>query len=388
MPELTRSKIVILSIVGLVMAAYLVVCAPYSIDKSQDIVIKKLSGLSGLVEKEGVLRFDAGKKILALAQSPSHSDIASNVRKVGVTLQVAAVKEMKHPKLKEAGGKLDKAAGAILAEAASLSAGDPVRVEFLKEKGMALASAGQKMIKKSARLMKMVSLRMYITSYWRGLEVFGGLCLLLTIYGLRRREKWAFPTMVTILALAPVGGLYISLAGAVFFKEPAGFIPFGISLVAFWIAVACGQNSLKDRIIYLVVLTLLGMIGTDAFSFAEHGIRGILAMPYAATVTDPAQAILRYGGPIAFYTVIAVFIAIYKIAAKSPAGWWFAVQAGLGIMAVGFPVDYLRQKDSFLIFGLSLSTYFIGALLGLILVVILLLPYFKKELLPSPVAKA
>ena len=225
---------------------------------------------------------------------------------------------------------------------------------------------------------------MYITSYWRGLEVFGGLFLLLTVYALYRREKWAFPAMVTIMALAPIGGFYISLAGAVFFKEPAGFITFGVSLVAFWAVIAIGQDNIKDSIVYLIVLTLLGMIGTDAFSFAEHGIRGILDMPYAATVTDPAQAILRYGGPIAFYTTIAVFIAIYKLAAKSPAGWWFATQASLGIMAVGFPIDYLRQKDSFFIFGLSLSTYFFGAMLGLTLLVILLLPYFKKELLPAP----
>ena len=76
-------------------------------------------------------------------------------------------------------------------------------------------------------------------------------------------------------------------------------------------------------------------------------------------------------------------VAIYKLAAKSPAGWWFATQASLGIMVVGFPIDYLRQKDSFFIFGLTLSTYFCGAMLGLILLVVLLLPYFKKELLPT-----
>lgn len=384
MQELTKSKVTILSIIGLAMAVYLVAFAPYSIDKSQDVVIKKLSGLSGLVEKEGDLRLDAGKKLLALAQKPDRADMAAEVKQVGTVLQAAATREMNHPKLKGPGAKLDKAAGAILKEAASLSAGDPVRADFLKEKGGALAGAGKGMIKKSERLMKMVSLRMYISSYWRGLEVFGGLFLLLTVYALYRKEKWAFPTMVTILALAPVGGFYISLAGAVFFKEAAGFIPFGVGLAAFWAVVAIGQDNIKDTIVYLVVLTLLGMIGTDAFSFAEHGIRGILAMPYAATATDPAQAILRYGGPIALYTVIAVFFAIYKLAAKSPAGWWFAVQAGLGIMAVGFPIDWLRHKDSFLIFGLSLSTYFIGALLGLILLVILLLPYFKKELLPAP----
>ncbi len=384
MQELTKSKVTMLSIIGLAMAVYLVAFAPYAIDKSQDVVIKKLSGLSGFVEKEGALRLDAGKTLLILAQNPQRSDMAAELKQVGTLLQAAAAKELKNPKLKGAGAKLDKAAGAILKEAEALSAGEVVKTEFLKEKGGALAGAGMGMIKKSERLMKMVSLRMYISSYWRGLEVFGGLFLLLIVYALYRREKWAFPTMVTIMALAPVGGFYISLAGAVFFKEAAGFMPFGISLVAFWAVVAIGQDNIKNIIVYLVVLTLLGMIGTDAFSFAEHGIRGILAMPYAATATDPAQAILRYGGPIALYTVIAVFFAIYKLAAKSPAGWWFAVQAGLGIMVVGFPIDWLRHKDSFLIFGLSLSTYLIGALLGLVLVILLLLPWFKNVLLPAP----
>ncbi len=384
MQELAKVKVTTLSIIGLVMAVYLVIFAPYSIDKAQDVVIKKLSGLSGLLEKEGTLRLDAGKRLLVLSQKPDRADLAVEIKQVGTALQTAAAKEMKHPKLKGPGAILDKAAGAILKEAASLSTGEPVRVEFLKEKGGALTAAGRGMIKKGERLIKMVSLRMYISSYWRGLEVFGGLFLLLIIYALYRKEQWAFPAMVTIMALAPIGGFYISLAGAVFFKEPAGFIPFGIGLLAFWAVIATGYDNIKDKIVYLVVLTLLGMIGTDAFSFAEHGIRGILDMPYAATVTDPAQAILRYGGPIAFYTTIAVFIAIYKLAARSPVGWWFATQASLGIMVVGFPIDYLRQKDSFPIFGLSLSTYFVGAMLGLILLVILLLPYFKKELLPDP----
>ena len=93
MQELTKSKLIILSVIGLAMAVYLAVFAPYSIDKSQDIVIKKLSGFSELVEKE----------------------------------------------------------------AASLSAGEPVKVEFLKDKGGALAGAGKGMIKKSERLMNLRS---------------------------------------------------------------------------------------------------------------------------------------------------------------------------------------------------------------------------------------
>jgi len=130
-------------------------------------------------------------------------------------------------------------------------------------------------------------------------------------------------------------------------------------------------------------MTLLGMVGTDAFSFAEHGIRGILAMPYAATVTDPAQAILRFSGPIALYTLISVLVAIYKLAARQGAGWWFAVMSALGIMTVGFPVDWLRHKDSFFFLGMSTSTYMFGGIIGLILLILVFVPYFKTEVLPE-----
>lgn len=381
MREFSGSRSLVLSVIGVLMGVYLVAGAPFSIDKAQNVVITKLSGLSGFVGKEGELRVDAGKKLLALAAAPGQADLAGALGRVAGNLGQGAEAELKNPKTREAGEKLRDAAGALAKESEQVAGGQAARADFLKEKGAALVEDGKKMQGKSARLMQQVGLRMYVTSYWRGLEVFGGLLLLLTVFGLQRREAWAYPTMVTILALAPIGGLYISLAGAVFFKEPAGFIPFGISLVAFWAAVCTGYEQKSDKMLYLGVMTLLGMIGTDAVSFAEHGIRGILDMPHAATAKDPAQAILRYAGPVALYTAITVLAAIYTLAAGRAAGWWLAALASLGIMTVGFPVDWLRHKDSFMFFGLSLSTYQFGALLGLILLVLLCLPAVRARLL-------
>lgn len=387
MREFSGSRALVLSVIGVLMGVYLVAGAPFSIDKAQNVVITKLSGLSGFVGKEGELRVDAGKKLIALAGTPALADLAGAVGRVAEGLSQGAEAELKNPKTKEAGEKLRDAAGALRKESEQLAGGQAARPDFLKEKGAALVEAGKMMQGKSARLMQQVGLRMYVTSYWRGLEVFGGLLLLLAVFGLRRNEPWAYPTMVTVLALAPIGGLYISLAGAVFFKEPAGFIPFGVSLLAFWAVVCAGQEQTRDKIIYLGVMTLLGMIGTDAVSFAEHGIRGILDMPHAATAKDPAQAILRYSGPVSLYTSLAVLAAIYTLAAGRAAGWWLSVLAGLGIMVVGFPVDYLRHKDSFMFFGLSLSTYQFGALLGLILLVVLWLPAVRARLLPAAPAR-
>ena len=383
MRELQQSKVTIISIIAIVMAVYFIFSAPFSIDKSQNIVIKKLSGLSGFVEKEGNLRIDAGKKLLALSKRPAKFDMGSELNDLSSTLTAAAGKELKNPKLKGAGEILSKASAAIGGQAKAIADGGEADLKLLAAKGQALIAGGNKMVKKSARLIKMVSLRMYITSYWRGLMVFGGFLLLLAVYGLRRKESWAFPAIVTVLALAPIGGFYISLAGAVFFGVAAGFVPFGIGLAAFWAVLFVGLETTKERIVYLTIMTLLGMVGTDVFSFAEHGIRGILAMPYSATVSDPAQAILRFSGPIALFSTITVLVAIYKLAARQAGGWWFATMSAMGIITVGFPVDWLRHKDSFFFLGMSTSTYMFGGILGIILLILLFVPYFKKELLPE-----
>lgn len=380
MVELSKSKVNIISGIAILMAVYFIFCVPLRFDESQNIVIKKLSGLSGFVEKEGQLRIDAGKKLIDLSKTPENANAPRDLKIIAETILAGAKKELKNPKLKGAGEKLQKAGTALLKLSETTGS---LNTKLLNEKAQGLLAAGTKMTKKSARLMKMVSLRMYLSSYWKGLVVFGGLILILLVFAMRRNEPWAFPSMVTILSLPSIGGFYISLAGAVFFGVAAGFVPFVIGLIFFWAVVLIGFDSTKEKIIYFIVFTLLGMIGTDAFSFAEHGIRGILAMPYAATATDPAQSILRFSGPIALLTLIAVLTAIYKLAARKPIGWYFAMLSGMGIITLGFPVDWLRPKDSFFIFGLKLSTYFFGGVLGLILVVILLLPYFKRELLPE-----
>ncbi len=383
MGELKQSKVTIISIIAIIMAVYFIFSAPFSIDKSQNIVIKKLSGLSGFVEKEGTLRIDAGKKLLTLSAMPAKFDMGSELNALSSTLTAAAGKELNNPKLKGAGAILSKVTAAIDGQAKTIADGGEADLKMLSAKGQALIAGGNKMVKKSARLMKMVALRMYISSYWRGLMVFGGFLLLLAVYALRRKESWAFPAIVTVLALAPIGGFYISLAGAVFFGVAAGFVPFAIGLVAFWIVLFIGLETTKERIVYLSIMTLLGMVGTDVFSFAEHGIRGILAMPYAATVTNPAQAILRFSGPIALFSVITVLVAVYKLAARQAGGWWFATISAMGIIAVGFPVDWLRHKDSFFFLGMSTSTYMFGGLLGILLLILLFVPYFKRELLPE-----
>ncbi len=229
------------------------------------------------------------------------------------------------------------------------------------------------------------SLRMYISSTWRSVEVVAGVVLVVTAYALYLGKKWAFPVALISLGTLPIGSFYISLAYMVKTKSYApAMTTFIVGLLAFWALIILGKQG-KERWALFVPLTLMGMIGTQAFSFAEHGLRGLYEAGKTASIADPTVAILRYSGPIMGMVVIMLFVAIYQMAANKESGWWLGLVIGLSMAVGAIPVHFARPKASMSLPGAEAtifnSTYLLGGILGLILVVVLLVPFFKNQLM-------
>jgi len=228
------------------------------------------------------------------------------------------------------------------------------------------------------------SLRMYISSTWRGIEVVAGIVLLVMAYAMSKGKKWAYPIALTSFATLPIGSFYISLAYMVKTRSYApAFTCFIVGLLAFWAYIILEKKG-KEMWGMLIPMTLLGMVGTQSFAFAEHGLRGLWSAGKTASLTDPAVAILRYSGPIMAIVVFLVFAAIYKMAEGKEAGWWIALVAGLSMAIGAYPVHFARPKASIVLPGTAApsiftSTYFLGSTLGVLLVIVLLLPYFKNQ---------
>ncbi len=227
------------------------------------------------------------------------------------------------------------------------------------------------------------SLRMYVSSTWRGVEVVAGVVLLVSAYALMQGKKWAFPVALTSMATLPIGSFYISLAYLVKTKSYApAFTTFIVGLLAFWAFIFLTKSG-KEAWGLFVPLTLLGMMGTQAFSFAEHGLRGLWGAGKTASITDPSVAILRFSGPIMAMVVAMIFVVIFKLASGKESGWWLGLVTGLSMAIGAIPVHFARPKASMSMPGAEASifnsTYLLGGVLGLILVVVLLVPYFKNQ---------
>ena len=105
---------------------------------------------------------------------------------------------------------------------------------------------------------------------------------------------------------------------------------------------------------------------------------------YSAALLNPSVSILRHTGP-EMLIIILVLYAIWALAERKESGWWVALIAGLLIAMASFPVHYLRPSASLvpadtLEATIFTSAYWMAGAQGIILAVLLLIPFFKNRL--------
>jgi hypothetical protein len=229
--------------------------------------------------------------------------------------------------------------------------------------------------------------RLWIGVLYSGIEMLAALGLIATSYALYAGKKGAWPMAMMLLSIPAIGNFYIGLGWLENLKEfPPVYTTFMLSLVAFWAVLLLKENDRETKIALFSVFTLLGMIGAQAFTFFPHALRVILK-DYEAALLEPESAVLRHTGSLMLIVVILAPIAIWLLAKRKESGWWLALMAGLMIAVASFPAHYIRpasaslvSADSGLDASIFTSAYWIAGAQGVILVVVLLIPFFKKRL--------
>lgn len=227
--------------------------------------------------------------------------------------------------------------------------------------------------------------RLYVGALYSGIEMLVGLTLIVITPALYKGKSWAWPVALLLLSIPAICNFYIGLGWLENLKAiPPAYITFLLSLLAFWAVILLKENDRKTKIVLFVVLTLLGMIGAQAFTFFPHALR-VIMKDYSAALLNPSVAVLRRTGPLMFITVILSVLAILKIAQQKESGWYLAMLSGLLIAVASFPVHFLRPSASLvpadtLEATIFTSAYFMAGAQGVILVVLLLIPFFKDRL--------
>ncbi len=227
--------------------------------------------------------------------------------------------------------------------------------------------------------------RLYVGSIYSGIEILVGLALISISAALYSGKKWAWPMAMLLLSIPAMVNGYIGLGWLENLKRfPPAYTTFFLSLVAFWVMLLLKKNDGKTKTVLFVIFTLLGVLGAQGFMLFPHALRVILKSP-ANALTDPAAAVLLRTGPLMFFVVIFAGLAIYKLAQRKESGWYFALLTGLMMIIGAFPAHYARPLVASLVpkgtmaASVFTSTYWMAGAQAVILVILLLIPFFKSR---------
>ena len=131
--------------------------------------------------------------------------------------------------------------------------------------------------------------RLYVGSFYSGIEMLVGLALVIVAYPLYVGKKWAWSTAMLLVSIPAMVNGYIGLGWLENLKKfPPAYITFFLSLAVFWIFLFLKKNDKKVKNAMFWVFTLLGMLGAQGFMLFPHALRVILKSP-ADSVIESGQ---------------------------------------------------------------------------------------------------
>ena len=216
--------------------------------------------------------------------------------------------------------------------------------------------------------------RLYVGSFYSGVEMLVGLALVAISYALFTEKKWAWPVAMVLLSIPAMVNGYIGLGWLENLKMfPPAYITFFLSLAGFWALLFLSENDKKAKSLMFWVFTLLGMLGAQGFMLFPHALRVILKSP-ADAMLNPANGVLLRTGPIMFLVVILAGAAVWKLSQRKESGWYMALLTGLMMVFGAFPAHYARPLVASLVpkgtlaASVFTSTYWMAGAQGVILV--------------------
>lgn len=231
---------------------------------------------------------------------------------------------------------------------------------------------------------------------WVALFVFAGATLVMIANDVRVDKKWARPLSLMLLAIPSIGGLTMTIPWMVLVmtdalgnKNPdAGMSPaLAITLtglVAYYIVLLTEKADRNTKIAQIVVFTALGVVGGFVWMNAQHGVRYFNAAPmYLRALSSGSNPELFYGGYVNYLAVLLFVPAIGLLAARKESGWYLAMIGAI----LTFVAAFLSYIDRVGVNSAAAVEWLRGAILSAVLLVILIVPYFKNNVLGTAKSK-
>lgn len=215
----------------------------------------------------------------------------------------------------------------------------------------------------------------------RGLIFVGGIILILLALPIYRGEEWTFPVAALAAAFPSAGGFFMFMPYVSFVKgAPIPMIVSFVGLLFFWALILLRDVDKWVKWGQFLAMTFCGMLSTHALITGIGNLRMLLTRPGRPLYEGGLGTwVLAWSQPIQWICLVLLFIAIYAIAARRPAGWWLALIAVTSLAAIDVPMQIIRltMTDS------VQWDYSYGLPMIIGLFIVLLHPKFRRAFMPE-----
>jgi len=221
---------------------------------------------------------------------------------------------------------------------------------------------------------------------WMIIFVFAGATLLVIAKDLYKGSKGARALTLGIMSLPAIGGMSMVIPWLVLVLPLGGGYPpvltvLLLGLLGYYIVLLTEKADWGMKISQITVFTFMGIVGGYIYVNAQHGVRYFNGRPSAPFVEGAeSNPELFLGGYLLYLSSLLFPVAIGLLGMRKKSGW----QVGVVAAIVTFSVQIIAYIERSVNGTASAKEWLEGAVLSLILLAILYVPYFKNRLVDEP----
>jgi hypothetical protein len=247
--------------------------------------------------------------------------------------------------------------------------GQQARIEKFKAEGT------PEMAVQAALLELTVWLVSFFYPFWSLLSLVAGIALLVIAKDIFNGEKWARGLALLCLAIPSMGGAYMivpwmNFVGSVKGGFPPAVIIMTIGLIPYFALLLFEKGDWMQKVVDFLVFLMLGVASAESFANGHAAFRILYGHPKRPLFAEGIA--ITYVGWLGLWIGAALTIAaIYLLGNRKLSGWYAGMIGGLVTLVASGATHYVRHAT---------NDYLYGALMGLSIVVMLVIPFFKQRL--------
>jgi hypothetical protein len=212
--------------------------------------------------------------------------------------------------------------------------------------------------------------------FWSTMSLIAGIALLVIALPLYRGERWTRGLALLCLAIPAIGGAYMIVPWMNFIGSAQGGFPpsvliMTVGLIPYFAILLAEKVDLTQKAVDFLVFLMLGVTAAENFANGHAAFRILFGHPARPLFAEGIA--ITYFGWLSLWVGMGLCIAaIYLLGEKKMSGWYAGLIGGLVTMVASAATHYVRHAT---------NDYLYGALMGLSIVIMLLIPLFKQRLL-------